>query len=344
MRTTLLMSAAMFGLAVGVPAFAQTTMTTTVPSASGSTGAGTTMGAAPAGSGAGSMGVGSMTGSTNGSATTAMPAPHRPMHARRTTMMNGDQGQLASSGMVRPGHEPGVGNSEPSSTQASNIDRADTRSPIAPRLPAPSASLNASPEQLLGAAQQDLRRGRTGAAQEALERAETRVLDRSTQAGAASQPDTNPMIQAIGDARRSLANHDIVATQRAISTAIGSNSFAQGTGSAGGMNGGTGMSGGAGMSGAPMTGGGPMVGQAPTQAPMGNSAYSPPSAPGTNALVTTGATNGNAIGATTGGPSQANGIPGTPNGISGQTGSNAGGGSSGTGGAGGSSGGAGTGK
>ena len=52
-----------------------------------------------------------------------------------------------------------------------------------------------------------------------------------------------------------------------------------------------------------------------------------------------GATNGNAVGATTGGPSQSNGIPGTPSGISGDTGANAGGNGNGGGAGGGATGG-----
>ncbi len=267
MRKTLLTSAAVLGLAMGVPAFAQTTM-----------------------NGTGGMGA------TNG-----VPAG-------------------GPAGMVRPGHIPGVGNSEPASTQASNIDRADTRSVIAPRLPTPQVGANATPEQLLGVAQRALNRHRTGEAQEALERAETRALDRSTAPQSASTPNSAPMIQAIADARRSLASHDIAGTQQAISRAMSSSAYAQN----GAQNGGPGMGGSnagmsGGMSGAGMSGA-PALGQAPAA---GGATVMPGSTPGSNALSTTGATNGNSISADTGGPSNASGIPGTPNGISGNLGSNA---------------------
>ena len=318
MRKTLMVSAAALGLAFGAPAFAQTTTSTTMGTTMGTTGA--TPGAADS--------------ANMGTTAPAMPYHARPAH--RAAAMNGQGAagaQMAQGASVRPGHVPGVGDSEPSSTQASNINGANTRSVIAPRLPAPSAGANASPQQLLGVAQNALRRGKTGEAQEALERAETRALDRSTAQGNESTPAQGPLVQAIGQARRSLANHDVAQTQRDIQAAMSASSMAQNGGA--GMSGSAGMAGGGmssgGMSGAGAPGGamsGGYVGQAPA-----NSAYSGAAmAPGTNALATTGATNGNAIGATTGGPAQANGIPGTPNGISSQQGSNTGGGGGGSGG------------
>jgi hypothetical protein len=50
--------------------------------------------------------------------------------------------------------------------------------------------------------------GRTGEAQEALERAESRLLDRDLPPQAASVPDDQPAVLAIGAARRALAAHD----------------------------------------------------------------------------------------------------------------------------------------
>lgn len=273
MRKMLMASAAMFGVAVGMPAFAQTAVGQTPP----------------------------------GSTTTSSPNP-----------------TMGSGGMVRPGHVPGVGNSEPASNRASNITSTDTRSVIAPRLPSPQAGANATSEQLLGVAQQALHHGRTGEAQEALERAETRALDRSTAAANVKTPDAGPMIRAIGEARHSLARHDMAGAEEAIARAMRSSTDAQNgmsngmsNGTSNGMNSGaTGMSGtSGGMSGAPAMG----------QAPMSSGATTMPGpTTGTNALSTTGATNGNAIGADTGGPSNASGIPGTPQGISGQMGSNTG--------------------
>ncbi len=327
MRKTLLMSAAMFGLSIGAPAFAQTPAP--VP--------------APQGSMPSTMPPGTM--SPGGTAPAPVTAPAMPMHRARPSM------RPSSAAGAMPGHEPGMGNSEPGSTQASNIDRVDTRGDIAPRLPAPNVGPNATPEQLLSAASQAIRARRTGAAQEALERAETRALDRSTQQGMEGQPSASPMVQAIGQARRSLATRDFAGAQQAISMAMnsprpapgmGQGAMGQGAMGQGAMGQGGMSQGGMMQQGMPQQGmaqpgmqpgtGMQQQGMAPGMSqPMGqqmpqNSAYSPPGPPGSNALATYGATNGNAIGATTGGPSNANGIPGTPNGASSNTGSNSGGG------------------
>ncbi len=78
---------------------------------------------------------------------------------------------------ARPGHEPGVGMSYPESNRASNINGADARGQVAPTLPTPYGGQNASPEAYLRDAQRALSQRRTGAAQEALERAETAFLN-----------------------------------------------------------------------------------------------------------------------------------------------------------------------
>ncbi len=113
-----------------------------------------------------------------------------------------------------PGHSPGVGLSEPASTQASNIAPGDTRSAIAPRLPGSAMpGLDTTARQELQMAQRDLSAHRTGAAQEALERAETRLLDRSTPAGMTGTPDSGPMVQMISQAREALGRNDVAGAQ-----------------------------------------------------------------------------------------------------------------------------------
>jgi hypothetical protein len=107
------------------------------------------------------------------------------------------------------------------STRASNSTAANTRSEIAPRLPDPAAGAN-TPQSYLAAAQRALNSGRTGAAQEALERAETRLLSRSTEQSMAGSPDASPMVQQIGEARRALAARDTAAAKSAISAAMSS--------------------------------------------------------------------------------------------------------------------------
>lgn len=110
---------------------------------------------------------------------------------------------------ARPGNEIGTGNSLPMSGRASNIESSDTRSLIAPRLPAPPVSENSSPRQFLLAARQALQSGQTGVAQEALERAEARQLDRSVAPSRADDPIRGPIVVRMGEARRALGRGDI---------------------------------------------------------------------------------------------------------------------------------------
>lgn len=173
---------------------------------------------------------------------------------------------------------------EPVSTHAANIDRADTRSVIAPALPAPHLGRGASPESYMRAAERALDRHRTGEAQAALEMAETRLLDRSIDPQQASLPDQSPEIRELTEARRRLARGDIPGAREAIRTALseappgfggttGTGNSGQGMGSqgmgsqsggsegagaagAGQMGGATGGAGGSGNGGAGMGGGG----------------------------------------------------------------------------------------
>src|ERR1700733_12261120 len=121
---------------------------------------------------------------------------------------------------IRPGHEPGVGESFPASNNASNVTPRDTHSVIAPRLPAPPGGPNATPSAFLNDAQNALKARRTGQAQEALERAETAMLQRSVPADQASVPDQSPGVQQIRAARDALAKGDIAGAQKAISAAL----------------------------------------------------------------------------------------------------------------------------
>lgn len=115
----------------------------------------------------------------------------------QTPRMPGDPSATAYQG--------GVGS--PFSDRASNINGADTNSQIAPRLPNPEATGDDT-RSLLMAADRALAHHQTGAAQEALERAETRVLTRSTGPALASRPDTQLTVQGIADARQALGNRD----------------------------------------------------------------------------------------------------------------------------------------
>jgi hypothetical protein len=104
---------------------------------------------------------------------------------------------------ARPGNEIGTGMSLPRSDRAGNLDAATTHSALAPNLPAPQNS--GGVRALLMEARQDLAADRSGAAQEALERAETRALDRSVPVGSEHIPAGDPVVSAVSQARAALA-------------------------------------------------------------------------------------------------------------------------------------------
>jgi hypothetical protein len=117
-------------------------------------------------------------------------------------------------------HEPGTGQSGPASTRASNVDAADTRSDIAPHFPTPPAGENAGPWQYLRDADAALSANKTGEAQQALEMAETRLLDRSTPVEQAGQPDQRPLVNTVSQARQALGHGDVAAAKAAVETAL----------------------------------------------------------------------------------------------------------------------------
>lgn len=106
---------------------------------------------------------------------------------------------------ARPGNDVGTGMSLPLGNRASNIDQRDTRSQIAPNLPSPQLGPNASAADYLRAAEYSLRSGRTGEAQQALEMAQTRLLDRSVPQGQTDNPSANPAVAQIDQALHALA-------------------------------------------------------------------------------------------------------------------------------------------
>lgn len=123
---------------------------------------------------------------------------------------------------ARPDHEPGVGTSLPLSRIASNIEPGDTRSLVAPTLPPSSAGADATVHEYLNAALVALVAGRTGEAQQSLEMAETRALDRSVAADQANEPSHSRFIGRIGDARRALGDGDAKRTIALIDLALSS--------------------------------------------------------------------------------------------------------------------------
>ena len=121
---------------------------------------------------------------------------------------------------ARPGNEIGTGMSLPMSDKASNIGADDTASPLAPRLPPPDVGDDASVHSLLLAARAALIAGRTGEAQEALEMAETRALDRSVPLLQTGVPSESPLVAKIRSSLQTLGTGDRMATARLLDEAI----------------------------------------------------------------------------------------------------------------------------
>ena len=121
---------------------------------------------------------------------------------------------------ARPGNDIGTGMSMPMGTTASNINPTDTRSEIAPNLPSPAIGDNASAPDYLAAAQNALAAGRTGEAQQALEMAQTRLLDRSVPLFQTNTPSGNPAVAQISQALQALAAGDRQNCMQLIQAAI----------------------------------------------------------------------------------------------------------------------------
>jgi hypothetical protein len=109
---------------------------------------------------------------------------------------------------ARPGHDVGIGESLPRSNKASNIVPTDTHSNIAPTLPPSAIGGDAASLDYLRAARASLVAGRTGQAQQSLEMAETRALDRSVAQGQTDTPSQSLLVSQIRDARHALGAGD----------------------------------------------------------------------------------------------------------------------------------------
>jgi len=121
---------------------------------------------------------------------------------------------------ARAGRMPGEGQSYPLSPNASNIAGGNATSTIAPTLPSPSIAQDATPQQLLLYAKNALTAGQTGLAQEAMERAQTRLLDRSTPLFQTDRPSAHPGVAAISNALRALGSGDRAGAISGIDAAI----------------------------------------------------------------------------------------------------------------------------
>jgi hypothetical protein len=87
-------------------------------------------------------------------------------------------------------------------------------------LPSPGVPEGGRPSDYLRAAQGALVAGRNGEAQESLEMAQTRMLDRSVQMGQTNNPSDNPTVGQISQALQALAARDRASCLRSLQTAI----------------------------------------------------------------------------------------------------------------------------
>lgn len=216
MRNTLLMSATILALSFS-PLLAQTA----APGSDAVPGIVQVPDAAPSGSGL--AGMRPMRGQRRLASGARTAGPRRATATSTRVARSGRRAPASAdqdAGLaVPPTGDYRGGAGSPSSNAASNTTAANTRSEIAPRLPDPGAGAS-TPQAYLAAAQRALAANRTGAAQEALERAETRLLSRSTDPSMANLPDPSAAVQAIGAARRALANRDLASAMSAISAAM----------------------------------------------------------------------------------------------------------------------------
>lgn len=121
---------------------------------------------------------------------------------------------------ARPGNEMGTGSSLPRSDRASNIISGQGLQRIAPNLPSPPVGENADPRAYLQAARQSLASSRTGMAQQSLEMAETRLLDRDVPQGSTNEPTRDVTVQYVADARRALGEGNIALAMQLIDRAL----------------------------------------------------------------------------------------------------------------------------
>jgi hypothetical protein len=235
MRNILLTTVATFGLALApaafAPAFAQVNGTTqNPPSPNASSQMPQPMNSAPVGSTAaapqahpaGALGGPVATVPSSPSKTMAAMPMKKPVHVfharsmpKRDPMVQ-DASMTDSSVPPTSAYRGGVGS--PLSTQATDL-KPSAGEKMGSRLPMPPTSGD-TPRDLLTAAQTALNKGQTGAAQQALEMAETRILSRTTDPSMANAPDQRAMVANIDKARQALGSRDMNGAKQAIAMAL----------------------------------------------------------------------------------------------------------------------------
>ena len=115
-------------------------------------------------------------------------------------------GLIANAALAQP-LPPGAFLAQPTST-------------VVPTLPAPALDENAAAVDFLNAAERALSAGRTGEAREAMERAQTRLLDRSVPLGQTDKPSDEPAVALISQGLRALDAGDRATCLRMIQAAV----------------------------------------------------------------------------------------------------------------------------
>jgi hypothetical protein len=146
-----------------------------------------------------------------------------PLAVAQTMPQTGPETGPQTSDGARPGNDIGTRSSLPRSPIASNITGSDTQSTIAPTPPAPDVPPGASAASLLMSANQSLASNQTGTADEALERAETNILQRGVPAVTANVPSADPVVTQIEQARQEIGNRNLQAASATINQILSSN-------------------------------------------------------------------------------------------------------------------------
>lgn len=113
-----------------------------------------------------------------------------------------------------------LGGTQPMSTVPANNNPQDTHTTWSPSLPPPPVDDDAPPAAFLDAARRAIAANRTGEAQEALERAESRALDRAVKPSAAGTPSGQPLVKQIAHARQLLSAGDRAGAVKVIEKAM----------------------------------------------------------------------------------------------------------------------------
>lgn len=145
-----------------------------------------------------------------------------PLAMAQTAPYSSTQSASQPNDGARPGNDIGTRSSLPLSPYASNITSADTRSTIAPTPPEPSVGPDASVTALLNSANQSIASGQTGTANEALEQAETQILQRSVPQTQTDYASNDSVVNQIEQARQALGNGDKTGASQQISQILAS--------------------------------------------------------------------------------------------------------------------------